>query len=75
MKELNIRMMRASLGQLAELVAAEGEKLISRQREPIARVLPMIPQRRRPHHAELRQRMQLLIFSSANVIRDERDEP
>ena len=75
MKELNIRMMRASLGQLAALVAAEGELLISRRREPIARVLPMIPQRRPPHHAELRQRMQLLGFSSANVIRDERDEP
>ncbi len=30
MKKLNIREMRASLGQLAELVAAEGELLISR---------------------------------------------
>lgn len=74
MKELNIREMRASLGQLAELVAAEGELLISRRGEPIARVLPMVPQRRRPDHAELRQRMPLLGSSSADLIRDERDE-
>jgi len=73
-KELNIREMRASLGQLAELVAAEGELLISRRGEPIARVLPMVPQRRRPDHAELRERMPLLRSSSADLIRDERDE-
>jgi len=73
-KELNIREMRASLGQLAELVAAEGELLISRRGQPIARVLPMVPQRRRPDHAELRQRMPMLGFSSADLIRAERDE-
>jgi len=73
-KKLNIREMRASLGQLAELVAAEGELLISRRGEPIARVLPMVPQRRRPDHAELRQRMPFLGSSSADLIRDERDE-
>lgn len=73
-KELNIREMRASLGQLAELVAAEGELLIRRRGEPIARVLPMTPQRRRPDHAELRQRMSLFKSSSADLIRAERDE-
>jgi antitoxin (DNA-binding transcriptional repressor) of toxin-antitoxin stability system len=73
-KELNIREMRASLGQLAELVAAEGELLIRRRGEPIARVLPMNPLRRRPDHAELRQRMPLLGSSSADLIRAERDE-
>lgn len=74
MKKLNIREMRASLGQLAELVAAEGELLIIRRGEPIARVLPMVSQRRRPDHAELRQRIPLLGSSSADLIRDERDE-
>jgi antitoxin (DNA-binding transcriptional repressor) of toxin-antitoxin stability system len=73
-KELNIREMRASLGKLAELVAAEGELLILRRGQPIARVLPMTPQRRRPDHAELRQRMPLLESSSADLIRAERDE-
>ena len=66
--------MLASLGQLAELVAAEGELLIRRRGQLIARVLPMTPQHRRPHHAELRQRMLLLESSSADLIRAERDE-
>jgi hypothetical protein len=50
-KELNIREMRANLGQLGELVAADGELLIRRRGQPIARVLSMTPQRRRPGHA------------------------
>jgi len=73
-KELNIREMRASLGQLAELVAAEGELVIRRRGEPIARVLPMSQQRRPPDHADLRRRMPLLKTTSADLIRDERDE-
>ena len=73
-KELNIREMRASLGQLAELVATEGELVIRRRGEPIARVLPMTHQRRPPDHADLRRRMPLLKTSSADLIRVERDE-
>jgi antitoxin (DNA-binding transcriptional repressor) of toxin-antitoxin stability system len=73
-KELNIREMRASLGQLAELVATEGELVIRRRGEPIARVLPMTHQRRPPDHADLRRRMPLLKTSSADLIRAERDE-
>jgi antitoxin (DNA-binding transcriptional repressor) of toxin-antitoxin stability system len=73
-KELNIREMRASLGQLAELVAAEGELVIRRRGEPIARVLPMTQQRCPPDHADLRQRMPLLEMASADLIRAERDE-
>ena len=73
-KELNIREMRASLGQLAELVATEGELVIRRRGEPIARVLPMTQQRCPPDHADLRRRMPLLKTSSADLIRVERDE-
>ena len=73
-KELNIREMRASLGQLDALIAAEGEVVIRRRGEPIARVLPMTPQRHLPTHADLRQRMPLLQGSSADLISNERDE-
>ena len=41
MKVINIRQMRASIGRLDELVAAEGELVISRRGWPIARMLPM----------------------------------
>jgi hypothetical protein len=34
----------------------------------------MVPQRRRPDHAELRERMPLLRSSAADLIRAERDE-
>ena len=73
-KELNIREMRASLGQLDALIATEGELLIRRRGEPIARVLPITSQRRLPSHADLRQRMPLLQAPSADLIRNERDE-
>ena len=73
-KELNIREMRASLGQLDALIAAEGELVIRRRGEPIARVLPMRPQRCLPSHADLRQRMPRLQAPSADLIRNERDE-
>lgn len=41
MKELTIREMRANMGRLDELVAAEGELVISPRGRPIARISPM----------------------------------
>jgi hypothetical protein len=74
LKEPNIREMRASLGHLDALIAAEGELLIRRRGNSIARVLPMMPQRRLPSHSDLSQRMPLFQAPSADLIRNERDE-
>lgn len=74
MKRLNIREMRANIGRLDELVASEGELIVTRHGEAIARVLPMPEHRQWPDHADLRQRMQALKTSSAELIRAERDE-
>ena len=74
MKVINIRQMRVSIGRLDELVAAEGELVISRRGRPIARVLPMSQHRPFPDHADLRQRKQRLQTPSADLIRAERDE-
>ena len=74
MKELSVRDMRANIGRLAELVAAEGELVICRHGQPIARVLPMAQDRQPPTHADLRQRMAPLQTTSAELIRAERDE-
>mgnify|MGYP001327919587 CR=1 FL=1 len=41
MKERNIREMRANMGRLDELVAEEGEFVISRRGHPFARILSM----------------------------------
>jgi prevent-host-death family protein len=73
MKEINVREMRASIGRLAELVEAEGELVISRRGQPIARVLPIEQRRQAPSHADLRERMARLQTTSAELLRAERD--
>ena len=74
MKELNIREMRANIGRLDELVAAEGELVVIRRGRPIARILPMAQDRQFPDHADLRKRMARLQTPSAELIRAGRDE-
>ena len=74
MKEINIQEMRAKIGRLDELVATEGELVVSRRGQPIARILPIAAHRQLPDHAELRERMARVQRSSAELIREERDE-
>jgi len=74
MKELNIREMRAAIGRLDELVNEAGELIVSRRGRPIARILPVSRQRRRPDHADLRHSTTGVASSSAELIRAERDE-
>jgi antitoxin (DNA-binding transcriptional repressor) of toxin-antitoxin stability system len=73
MLKLSIREMRAKLGMLAELLDQEGEIVVTRRGEAIARVLP-IRRRRRPDHADLRASLPRLERSSEELIRSDRDE-
>ena len=73
MRELSIREMRAALGRLGELVEAEGELLITRHGEPVARVLPVQGVRPRPSHAALRASMPRLPVPSERLVREDRD--
>jgi antitoxin (DNA-binding transcriptional repressor) of toxin-antitoxin stability system len=73
MKELSIREMRASLGQLDRLLEKEGEIVLTRRGTRVARVLPMKQARELPSHRDLRKRMPLLA-SSAELVRADRDE-
>ena len=73
MKELNVREMRAAIGQLEEIVQAAGEITILRRGKPIARVLPVRSGGKRPDHRQLRQRTGTLAPSAA-LLRGERDE-
>ena len=43
MRELNIREMRSILGKLDTLVEEQQELIITRNKQPIARVLPITP--------------------------------
>lgn len=73
MRELSIREMRAELGRLGQLLETEGEIVITRHGDAIARVLPLGPPRKRPRHDELRASMPRLERGSEELIREDRD--
>lgn len=72
MKTLSIREMRGALGQLDQLVAEEGELIVTRRGQAIARVTPFKPPRAMPSHAEHRSRLPKL-SSSTELVREDRD--
>lgn len=74
MRNLSIREMRNILGKLDSLVEEEQELVITRNKRAIARVLPMQAAKKRPTHAELRNMQQASAISSADLIRQDRDE-
>ncbi len=74
MKHLNIREMRSSLGKLDMLVEEEQELIITRNKQAIARVLPVHAAKKRPSHADLRLLQQCSTITSEELIRQDRDE-
>lgn len=74
MKNLSIREIRKELAQLDDLVAREGEVVVTRRGQPIARLLPLRSKQRMPSHADLRASMPRLQQGSEKHIRSERDE-
>lgn len=74
MKNLSIREVRKALAQLDDLVSREGEVVITRRGQPIARLLPLRNAQRMPSHADLRASMPRLNQGSEDNIRTERDE-
>lgn len=73
MQYLNIREMRSILGKLDQLVE-EQQELITRNKQEIARVLPIQPKKKRQTHAQLRQLTQTSAISSTELIRLDRDD-
>ena len=74
MQTINIREMRTSIGNLGNLVEEAGELLVTRHGKPVARILPVQGQRKRPSHEDLRRRTGPLHTGSEVLIRGERDE-
>ncbi len=74
MQYLNIREMRSILGKLDLLVEEQQELIITRNKQEIARVLPMQSKKKRPTHKQLRQLVQASAISSSELIRLDRDE-
>lgn len=75
MKNLNIREMRQELTHLDELLAKEGELLITRRGKPFARILPLEPAtpRRLESLKWLRDQMPFQETPSEVVVREDRD--
>lgn len=76
MRNLNIREIRQELSHLDELLATEGEIIVTRHGKPIARVLPMetaAPPRRLPSLKWLRDQMPFQEIPSEVLIREDRD--
>ncbi len=73
MKTLSIREMRAALTRLDDLLATEGEIVVTRRGRAVARLLPVRPTRRAPSHADLRAAMPRLAVASEALVREDRD--
>ena len=73
MQHLNIREMRNLLGKLDLLLEEQQELVITRNKQEIARVLPMRPRKKRPSHAQLRLSTQPGGVTAAELIRLDRD--
>jgi prevent-host-death family protein len=73
MRSISVREMRVALPKLEELLAKEGEILITRNGKPVARVLPTVSKQGIPSRSELRRRMRRVEVGSEVLIREDRD--
>jgi len=73
MKKLTIREARQSLSHLDRLLAAEGEVMITRRGEAVARLVQVSKERPIPSHRNLRRRMPLMRKGSEKLIREDRN--
>ena len=74
MKSLSIREVRSEMPRLEEILASEGELVITRGGRPIARLLPARTEAKPPSNAKLRSRMKRLTEGSEFLVRQDRDE-
>lgn len=76
MKIINIREIRQELGRLDDLLAREGEVILTRHGKPIARMLPIAPKSgtlRLPSLKWLRDKMVKQEIGTEVLIREDRD--
>jgi prevent-host-death family protein len=73
MRSISVREIRAALPRLEQLLAEEGEVVITRNGRPVARVLPTAPAETIPSRAELRRKMRRAKVGSEVLIREDRD--
>ena len=73
MKKLSIRETRQALSKLDRLLEVEGEVMITRRGEAIARVTYIGRRRLIPSHSDLRAKMSRMRKGSEKIIREDRN--
>lgn len=73
MRSISVREMRTALPRLEQILAKEGEVVITRHGKPVARVLPSVSEVGIPSRADLRSRMARVEVGSEVLIREDRD--
>jgi antitoxin (DNA-binding transcriptional repressor) of toxin-antitoxin stability system len=73
MKKLSIRETRQALSKLDRLLEVEGEVMITRRGEAIARVIQISRRRLIPSHSDLRAKMSRMQKGSEKIIREDRN--
>jgi antitoxin (DNA-binding transcriptional repressor) of toxin-antitoxin stability system len=66
--------MRNQLGKLDTLIAKERELIITRHNKPVARILPITGEKKKPSHKALRARLPYQEISSEDLTRKDREE-
>ena len=66
--------MRNQLGKLDTLIAKERELIITRHNKPVARILPITGEKKKPSHKALRARLPYPEISSEDLTRKDREE-
>jgi len=74
MQTLSVREMRNQLGRLDELLAREQEIIVTRHKTPLARILPVKGNKKRPDHKALRDSLPYQDIASEVLQRMDRDE-
>ena len=72
--KISIREMRNQLGKLDKLIAKERELIITRHNKPVARILPITGEKKKPTHKALRDRLPYQEVSSEELTRKDREE-
>ena len=73
MKQVSVREVRSVLAHLDEVLATEGELVITRHGRPIARLLPPVGAADIPSHADFRKTMPRLTVGSEVDVRADRE--
>ena len=74
MKKLNIRQARQAFSSLERILELEGEVMITRRGDPIAKVVQVGRKRPIPSHRDLRDGMKRMQKGSQTLLRKDRDE-